>query len=412
MAATICFLFTQGLATEAFASTTTVWEPVNVLGAGVDTMADGTTVTVSFGLAGSYDPAFANAAGGDPFFYKTDGGCKDGDARGCLTADVTGTVRFTFDSPRTHIRIHYGYIEFNDPELLTSDQGDVDIATYRVSSGSTGNVIASQPEDGTYTPTGVIDPDSGTASGTVELQLATAVSWIEFQNDFAAQSTYGTADYGQNLVGVSVPVEYAQVTFDSNGGSGSMSSQSAASPTNLSSNAFNRSGFTFSSWNTASDGSGTGYLDSASFPFGADTTLYAIWRQTSSESQNSARTKKVDCASGIFLTITGGILSEASEEPIIYGSCALTPGAPYRLVLSDVSEGAFVSRTLASGNVPASGAFERNANLPVIPRGNYKVVLTSSAPNGQTLILTNRISVDNQGRYSAISPEALQPLLR
>src|SRR6185312_4337363 len=36
-------------------------------------------------------------------------------------------------------------------------------------------------------------------------------------------------------------------------------------------------GYTFSGWNTAANGSGTAYADSASYPFTADVTLFAQW---------------------------------------------------------------------------------------------------------------------------------------
>ena len=67
------------------------------------------------------------------------------------------------------------------------------------------------------------------------------------------------------------------VTFNSNGGTGSMSNQIANVPTALTANAFTRTGFTFSGWNTAANGSGTSYADGAIYSFAADVTLYAQW---------------------------------------------------------------------------------------------------------------------------------------
>ena len=67
------------------------------------------------------------------------------------------------------------------------------------------------------------------------------------------------------------------VTFDANGGSGSMSNQTASSAANLTANSFSRGGYTFRSWNTAADGSGTTYSNGASYGFGADMTVYAQW---------------------------------------------------------------------------------------------------------------------------------------
>jgi|GEM_PF-5133930 len=67
------------------------------------------------------------------------------------------------------------------------------------------------------------------------------------------------------------------VTFNANGGLGTMANQTASTATNLTSNTFTRAGYIFSGWNTASDGSGTAYADGASYPFTTNTTLYAQW---------------------------------------------------------------------------------------------------------------------------------------
>ena len=69
------------------------------------------------------------------------------------------------------------------------------------------------------------------------------------------------------------------VTFDSNGGSGSMAVQEmkGRTATALSANAFTRTGYAFSGWNTKADGSGTAYADGASVSLNSDITLYAQW---------------------------------------------------------------------------------------------------------------------------------------
>jgi len=67
------------------------------------------------------------------------------------------------------------------------------------------------------------------------------------------------------------------VTFDANGGEGTMEDQSANAPTALTENEFTRTGYTFSGWNTLADGSGTDYEDEEVYDFGADITLYAQW---------------------------------------------------------------------------------------------------------------------------------------
>ena len=67
------------------------------------------------------------------------------------------------------------------------------------------------------------------------------------------------------------------VTFNANGGSGTMADQVAGSATALTPNTFIRSGYLFTGWNTVSGGTGYSYSDNASFPFTVNATLYAQW---------------------------------------------------------------------------------------------------------------------------------------
>ena len=67
------------------------------------------------------------------------------------------------------------------------------------------------------------------------------------------------------------------VTFVANGGTGTMSPQSANGLTALTANSFTFTGYTFTGWNTQANGSGTPYADKAMYAFDADITLYAQW---------------------------------------------------------------------------------------------------------------------------------------
>ena len=76
---------------------------------------------------------------------------------------------------------------------------------------------------------------------------------------------------------VSVVANTYVASFNANGGTGSMSPESSNTGASLSANAFSRSGYTFSGWNTAANGSGTAYIGGANYGFGASVTLYAQW---------------------------------------------------------------------------------------------------------------------------------------
>ena len=67
------------------------------------------------------------------------------------------------------------------------------------------------------------------------------------------------------------------VTFNANGGAGTMSPETDSVATVPTPNAFTQTGYSFSDWNTAANGSGIAYANEASYPFTASVTLYAQW---------------------------------------------------------------------------------------------------------------------------------------
>ncbi len=71
------------------------------------------------------------------------------------------------------------------------------------------------------------------------------------------------------------------VTFNANGGSGTMAAQSGTAGQNitLSANTFTYQNHTFTGWNTAADGTGTAYEGGATVTFQENTTLYAQWTE-------------------------------------------------------------------------------------------------------------------------------------
>ena len=73
------------------------------------------------------------------------------------------------------------------------------------------------------------------------------------------------------------------ITFNANGGSGTMSALSVkeGASQKLTSNSFTRSGYTFTGWNTKADGSGTPYTNGQTITPTANLTLYAQWKATS-----------------------------------------------------------------------------------------------------------------------------------
>ena len=85
--------------------------------------------------------------------------------------------------------------------------------------------------------------------------------------------------YGNTTLYAQWQLNTYTLSFDSNGGSGSMSSQTVTEgqATTLNANSFTRTGYTFTGWNTKADGSGTAYGDGASISLSSNMTLYAQW---------------------------------------------------------------------------------------------------------------------------------------
>ena len=107
------------------------------------------------------------------------------------------------------------------------------------------------------------------------------------------------------------------ITFNANGGNGSMGNQSVdfGATVTLSENNYSRTGYSFAGWNTQADGNGTAYADKASYgPMGtANVTLYAQWAPKQ-------------------YTITFNTAGGSSVAPITqaYGSAVTPPAAPTR----------------------------------------------------------------------------------
>ena len=144
---------------------------------------------------------------------------------------------------------------------------------------------------------------------------------------FAAEA----ADVSALGVGVEQDAVYSvTVTFDANGGSGVMNSLTAASnvSTSLTSNVFTRSGFTFTGWNTAADGTGTAYAEAADVTQlaaaeynGQTITLYAQWKL------NAPSIKSVKSSTPASMKVTYKKNSQAAGYEISYATKKSFKGA-------------------------------------------------------------------------------------
>ena len=98
--------------------------------------------------------------------------------------------------------------------------------------------------------------------------------WQKSASDDSSDDDGGSSDDGDTA-----EVTYATVTFDANGGTGTMEPQevTAGQKTQLDACTFAWAGHAFTGWNTEADGSGTPVADKSSPKINRDVTLYAQW---------------------------------------------------------------------------------------------------------------------------------------
>lgn len=152
----------------------------------------------------------------------------------------------------------------------------------------------------TYTPKYTLTLGKGTgissvngagtyASGTNVSASATPATGYNFSKWTTGSSSTSTSKSTSNPYSFSLTADttlYAQaalktysISYNANGGSGAPDAQTKTYGVNLtlSSTKPTRTGYTFKTWNTKSDGSGTSYEPGATFSSNATTILYAIW---------------------------------------------------------------------------------------------------------------------------------------
>ncbi len=101
-------------------------------------------------------------------------------------------------------------------------------------------------------------------------------SGTSYANGSSYPFATSTILYAQWTASTQLVVKHT-VTFDANGGKGSMSPQKNDVLASLDPNKFTRAKFTFNGWNTVANGSGKGYANKGAYLFAKAVTLYAQW---------------------------------------------------------------------------------------------------------------------------------------
>ena len=208
---------------------------------------------------------------------------------------------------------------------------------YGMTASSGGGSVTLNPF-GTYASSG-----SGSFTGTYSISgngSATKTIAVTFRN-----FNTDNGDSATTTVSFSVTVpawtSYT-VSYNANGGSGAPSSQTKwkDQTLTLSSTKPTRTGYTFSKWNTKSDGSGTSYSSGGSYTANSSITLYAIWTE-------NALTVNYYSNYANYGTFQGSTLSVSASSNVLVHSDTFLYDNSYSNGLSNVqnSDYLYLSRT-------------------------------------------------------------------
>lgn len=113
-------------------------------------------------------------------------------------------------------------------------------------------------------------------------------------------------------------VEVYTLTYNANGGSGTMADLVSAGSVSLTPNTYTKSGYTFIGWATSQANANAGivaYADGAAYSLSADATLYAIWGENYYEFTPKVVAENENVGiTAIVLTSTGGTMQNAQAD--------------------------------------------------------------------------------------------------
>jgi len=216
---------------------------------------------------------------------------------------------------------------------------------------------------------------SGTKTITVTKNATSSVvaaNTLVFQASKATSSspklTFSAFSFGKP--GSENPTNYYTVTFNSNGGTGtvpiSQTVSAGSSITLPSGSGLSRSGYFFKGWNDDSSGTGITYSASSSFTPIASTTLYAQWSSTEEKT----------CT--VSYNINGGTGTTPASQTV-YDNSSITLASGSGFSRSGYSFGGWNTNSSGTGtNYSASSSFVVNSNITLYARW----VVVSSNPEG------------------------------
>ena len=210
-------------------------------------------------------------------------------------ATTTATTDLTVTTANSESYSLYLYSD-GDSSLKSSDsanissiiatQGDVGLTLSSLKPNTWGYNLGTTAPDADSAYLGVPTSSDTPILSTVSTPTGQANDSYKLSFGAKVDTTLPAGEYATTLtVAVVAQPRTVTITFDGNGADGgSMLQQTiiAGDTENLTANAFTRTGYEFTGWNTDAEGNGTVYADEAAFTASGDeqrVTLYAQWKK-------------------------------------------------------------------------------------------------------------------------------------
>ena len=252
-----------------------------------------------------------------------------------------------------------------------------------IAGGTTATITGTNFTGATSVTIGGIPVTSFTVNSATSITITTPAG-----TSLGAQNVVVTCP-GGTATGPGAFTYIAQVTFNANGGSGSMPIQSGSSPAALTANTFTLPGSTFLGWNTAANGSGTAYADGATYPFTSSTTLYAQWLTVASVAPPAGplgTTTPITITGTGFTGATGVTVGGvAATSVVVVNSTTITAVVPSSAVTGAVN----VVVTTPAGTGTGTGLFTYEATVTFNGNGSTSGSMSTQTAAAGAALTTN-----------------------
>ena len=166
------------------------------------------------------------------------------------------------------------------------------------------------------------------------------------------------------------------VTFNANGGTGTMGAETSSSAEAITTNSFTRSGYNFTGWNSAADDSGSAYANGATYGFSSSITLYAQWSTVASAPVITVQPTDQVAAPGQVATFNAGATGVPS--PSIQWAQSTDQGSTWSAISGATSSSYGLSSSWGMNGVELRAVFTNSAGSTTSQSASFTYLESST----------------------------------